>query len=254
VVLGPGWEPWFRVATTVTERGVPPGTPNRAVWCLIAAMVAAKDAAPWARTLARLTGHVRCADCGRVWEVADAGAIGPGVSGPVSRLAAVPLPDGRTLLAGVDDASGLAWWDAAVTGERSTMAPRADKLATVGHERIVAAAGAGLLPDARSPVLLADGNGTVSLWETFGVRLCDPLPPDPAHVPVVAVAALVRPDRGLVVATISTQARNLRVWELATDATALIGLDARPRSLVAVGSRLAIGHDEGVIVLDADPS
>ena len=38
-------------------------------------------------------------------------------------------------------------------------------------------------------ILLADRDGTVSMWVPFGVRLSDPLPPDPAHYDVVAVAA-----------------------------------------------------------------
>jgi hypothetical protein len=31
--------------------------------------------------------------------------------------------------------------------------------------------------------------GTVSMWEPFGIPRSDPLPPDPAHYDVVAVAA-----------------------------------------------------------------
>jgi hypothetical protein len=73
-VLGPGWDSFFATAGQVAAAGVPPHAPPGAVWCLVAAMVATRlaDAAPWARTLARLAGHVRCLNCGKVWAIADA--------------------------------------------------------------------------------------------------------------------------------------------------------------------------------------
>jgi hypothetical protein len=72
------------------------------------------------------------------------------------------------------------WSPIAVSGERSSMAPKSEYLHANGHRHIVAvcpARGLGY----RKPILLADRNGTVSMWETFGVRLRDPLPPDPRH-------------------------------------------------------------------------
>jgi hypothetical protein len=73
------------------------------------------------------------------------------------------------------------------------MAPTPDRLHAIGHSRIIAV---GPVSDlGLRTILLADRDGTVSMWVPFGVRLSDPLPPDPAHYDVVAVAASV----GLVV-------------------------------------------------------
>ena len=97
----------------------------------------------------------------------------------------------------------------------------------------------------RWPVLLADRDGLVSLWETFGVRLSDPLPPDPAHREVVGITALPAADAGIVVATASRADRNLRIWEPLGGITALVPLDVIPRCLFNVGDALLIGHDDG---------
>ena len=84
-VLGPGWDGVFDTARRVALAGVPPQAPPRVVWCLVAAMVATRSeaSAPWARTLARLAGHVRCPGCDRVWAIADAMGGGAGAE-PVS--------------------------------------------------------------------------------------------------------------------------------------------------------------------------
>ncbi|MEV4756252.1 WD40 repeat domain-containing protein [Micromonospora sp. NPDC049559] len=453
-VLGPGWDGLFRVAGAVATAGVPAGTPTPAVWCLVAAMVAVRGAAPWARTLARLAGHFRCGECDRTWPLGDlvgedldaspvdanrldpatvaddsgfrpapvgppATAPAPGVRpswrapraagpvdalaaltlpdgrhvlaaagpdgvlwrwdladgtplgeqpaggiGPVSGLVPVPLPDGSVLLAGADGSGAPRWWDAAtgrplaapatgdgvpvlsvaavpmpperggagdtwlgrlrdgrtvlvtgdaagavrlwdpatrrelgelfrrpgqpvvgmavidvsdrppwsggevvtvhgdrtvdvwssaaVTGERTGMAPDERRLAALGHEHLVAAAWPRGLAGYREPVLLADRNGTVSLWESFGVRLGDPLPADPAHADVRAVAALARPGGGLVVATVSGADRNLRLWEPATGGVRLVPLEEAPRCLLGIDSTLVVGHDAGLLTLTLD--
>lgn len=70
--LGPGWDGFLSTARRVALAGVPEHATASAVWCLIAAMVATRSAAaPWARTLARLAGHVRCHGCDKVWAIAD---------------------------------------------------------------------------------------------------------------------------------------------------------------------------------------
>lgn len=58
--LLPGFD---AAARAVAAAGLPADAPMRAVWCLVAALVAAKGALPWARTLLRLTGHFRCGQC-----------------------------------------------------------------------------------------------------------------------------------------------------------------------------------------------
>jgi hypothetical protein len=70
-VLGPGWGRFLGTAGRVALAGVPAHASRSAVWCLVAGMVATRSAAsvPWARTLARLTGHIRCLGCGSVWAV-----------------------------------------------------------------------------------------------------------------------------------------------------------------------------------------
>jgi hypothetical protein len=477
-VLGPGWAGFFDTAWRVAVAGVPGHASSAAVWCLVAAMVAASSgaAAPWARTLARLTGHVRCLECDRVWAIADAmregagadpadvtddvsgpypglqgvlfemagdpasgrvrggsipaatvadgitgfraapgrelragqaavrtlwrvdgGAVNalarvagqpavvaaagsdgvrlldaasgslarPVLAGPAAAVASLVLPDGGAVIAAVGEEGSLQWWDAlagsplggavitgpapvlslapvrmparpdprtaghlaglwdgrlmlaasdadgtiqlwdpvaraplaklfrragqpvtsmtavdpagdpprngttlvavhdglivdvwssaAVHGNRSEMAPQR-KLAAAGHRRIAAAAASPAGLGRRKPVLLADRNGTVSTWETFGVRLSDPLLPDPAHREVIGIAVLPAVGGGIAVATASQADRNLRIWEPLRGATTLVPLDVQPHCLLTVGDALLIGHDEGTLALSLTSS
>ena len=87
-VLGPGWDGFFDVARQVAESGVPPRTASSPVWCLVAAMVATRSAADWARTLARVSGHFRCLECDEVWAIAD--IIGGQGRGEAVDAAAIP--------------------------------------------------------------------------------------------------------------------------------------------------------------------
>jgi hypothetical protein len=77
--------------------------------------------------------------------------------------------------------------------------PEKRKLAAVGHSHIIGAAASPRQLGYRQPVLLADRNGTVSMWETFGVRLSDPLPPDSVHREVIGIAVLPRTGDGIAV-------------------------------------------------------
>jgi hypothetical protein len=65
--LLPGFD---AAARAVADAGLPANAPMRAVWCQVAAMVAATGAVPWARTLLRLTGHFRCSKCQSVLPIA----------------------------------------------------------------------------------------------------------------------------------------------------------------------------------------
>jgi hypothetical protein len=454
-VLGPGWDGFFEVATAVARAGVPAGTPNRAVWCLVAAMVAVQGEHAWARTLARLVGYLRCEECDEVWPLADAvgevpasepadvadldeatvadfagfkpapvtGHVEPVTAeglrvepawqvdaGPVRIVAAVPvgdrtvlaaggadgtvrlfdpdsgdpvsdpfrcrvgavtclaavvLPDGSAVLAVGGEAPALDWWDLAagrplgepvptgagpvlamatlvmpaenspvatwqpnwltplrdgrqvlatgdtggavllwdaagreplgeafrregtpvvamtaldhrdastwsggglvtvygdrtvdvwnsphVHGKRATERPTEKALAKVGYEHLVAAAPAAPPAGRPMPVLLADRDGTVSVWGTVGVRFGDPLPADPEHRPVLAVASLELPGGRTVVATLAGGATpGLRLWEPVTGGARSVALDVNPRALAVVGDRLAVGHDAGLLAL-----
>src|SRR5262249_37338069 len=94
----------------------------------------------------------------------------------------------------------------------------------------------------RNPILLADRDGTVSMWEPVGVRLSDPLPPDPAHYEVVAVAA----STGLVV-TAGRASRNLRIWQPLSGKVSLVPLAFAPEWLTFTGTALTAGHADGAV-------
>jgi len=469
--LGPGWEDALEAAAWIAAHGVPAATARAAVWGLVSAMVATTSAraAPWARTLARLAGHVRCLDCGSVWVIADvmgdgAGAepvdlvdeatavaqtelftvdtsarsretqsgdrvsptsvadaiagfpIAPGrrlarvevpaqvrwrtdigavralgtvagqpsiivagtddvatvwdvrsgsrvgvpLPGPALSLASLPLPDHRTVIVTASDDGSLRWWDAAtaeplgtpttnaspvlslaavfmapnpiprtvdwlrelrdnrtmlavgdaggavtlwdpvtrtpvrtllqrtgqpvacmttvessnvsrpddldlvavcdgrivevwpttaVHGQPSTMAPDLRKIAAIGHQRILGAAASPRRLGGRKPLLLADRNGTVSMWETFGIRLGDPLPPDPAHREVAGMVAWPDQDGDITVATASRTDRNLRLWHPLRAEVAFVALDDEPLCLLHSDGALVVGHDRGLTVV-----
>ena len=156
---------------------------------------------------------------------------------------------GTDLVAVYDDLLVDVWPTGSVHGNLSTMAPGAAKLAAVGHRHIT---GAGVSPRRlgyRQPVLLADRNGTVSMWETFGIRLSDPLLPDPAHREVTGIAVLSGTGNGVAVVTASRADCNLRIWEPQHGSAALLPLSIRPRCLLNVGDALIIGHDDGLLAL-----
>jgi hypothetical protein len=143
------------------------------------------------------------------------------------------------------------WGSAAVHGDRSTMAPGSAGLAATGHEHIIGAVVAPRRLGHRAPVLLADRNGTVSMWETFGVRLTDPLPPDPQHRDVIGIAALPF-ERRIAVVTVSRADRTLRIWDPVRGSARLVPLDVHPRCVAAVGHTIAIGHDDGLLAVDIE--
>jgi hypothetical protein len=133
------------------------------------------------------------------------------------------------------------WSPIAVSGERSSMAPKAQYLHANGHRDIVAVCAATGL-GYRKPILLADRNGTVSMWETFGVRLGDPLPPDPRHREVFAIAA----SAGFIV-TASLADANLRIWQPSSNICTLVPLQAAPQWLTFTGYILTVGLTTGPV-------
>lgn len=167
---------------------------------------------------------------------------------PVVSLTTAEFGDGPELIAVYGDLGIDVWTPRAVHGNPSGMAPEAGRLEAAGHRSLVGVA----VPPGdlayRKPILLADRDGTVSLWETFGVRLNDPLPRDPAYDEVVGIVALPAPD-GFTVVTASRSAPGLRVWNPQVGGVAVVPLDVRPRCLAAAGETVLIGHDEGLLAL-----
>jgi len=141
------------------------------------------------------------------------------------------------------------WESGSVHGRLSTMAPGVAKLAAAGHRHITGASASPRRLGHRQPVLLADRNGTVSMWETFGIRLSDPLPPDPAHREVTGIAVLPGAGNGITVVTASRADCNLRIWEPQRGSVALLPLSVRPRFLLNANDALLIGHDDGLTAI-----
>jgi WD40 repeat protein len=199
----------------------------------------------------------------RLWDPVGRTVLGElfGRAGqPVTGMTVVSASDeapasGPSLVTAYGDRTVDVWSSAAVTGERSTMAPAEEKLAAAGHEQVAMVAAAPGSMGSRSPILLGDRNGAVSLWETFGVRLTDPLRPEGDHENV-AMAALALPDGRLVAATASAATAggaSLRLWDLTTGGVQVTPLDVVPRCLTAIGSQLAVGHDTGVLMVSIQP-
>jgi hypothetical protein len=148
--------------------------------------------------------------------------------------------EARDLVIVYGDLTVDVWSPDAVHGERSDMAPAPDRLHAVGHSRIVAVCPV-TDPGPRT-ILLADRDGTVSMWVPFGVRLSDPLPPDPAHYDVVAVVA----SAGLVV-TAGRASSNLRIWQPLSGKVSLVPLAFAPEWLTFTGTTLTAGNADGVV-------
>jgi WD40 repeat protein len=160
--------------------------------------------------------------------------------GPGGGLELVVVHDGKTI---------DVWQTASVHGGPSTMAPDARKLAVVGHRNIIGAAAAAHPIGRDRPILLADRNGLVSMWKTYGIRLNDPLPPDPNHRDVVGITAMPTEADEFTVVTASHTNRNLRLWRPSRDTLAFVDLDVEPLCLLHAGEILVVGHDRGLIGL-----
>jgi hypothetical protein len=90
------------------------------------------------------------------------------------------------------------------------------KLAAAGHWRLIDVAVSPRRLGHRKPVLLAVRNGTVSMWETFGIRLGDPFRPTRRPARLSGIVALPGPDYGITVVTASRAEPSLRIWDRCT--------------------------------------
>ena len=158
-------------------------------------------------------------------------------------VAAVPLPDGRTLLATGSDERTVQLWDPA------TGTPVGDPL--TGHTKSVLAVAAVLLPDGRT--LLATGSGrdaTVRLWDPATGTPCR-RPADRPHQVRVGGGGRAAARRRTLLATGSVD-QTVRLWD-PTDGAGLkrlpVGRD-RQSYQPAWRRRLAVALDGGLLVLD----
>ena len=156
---------------------------------------------------------------------------------------------GTDLVAVYDDLLADVRQSGSVHSNLSTMAPGTGRLAAAGHGHITGAAVSPSRLGYRQPVLLADRNGTVSMRETFGTRLTDSLPPDPAHREVTGITVLPGTGGGITVVTASQADCNLRIWEPPRGSATLLPLGIRPRCLPKAGDALVTGHDDGLLSL-----
>jgi WD40 repeat protein len=146
--------------------------------------------------------------------------IVPAHTGPAHSVTAVPLPDGRTLLASGGDDTTVRLWDPL------TARPASDPL--TGHTGPVRALAAVPLPDGRT--LLASSGETDSIFDKEMMRVWDPLTGEPLVGPTgltsemnsffqtTGLAPVPLLDTRTLLATTGTfVGYQLRLWDAATD-------------------------------------
>jgi hypothetical protein len=207
----------------------------------------------------------------RLWDPATRGPVAelfqregsPVVAMATANYVSQPSWDGSDLITVYGDLTVDVWNVNAVHGKRSTMAPEPGPLAAAGHEQLIGIAISPRPLGFRKPFLLADRNGTVSIWETFGVRLTDPLPADPAHTGVIGIVALPNGDDSILAITASRDHPALRIWNPQAGTVNLFPLPVTPRCLLATdsatgdaagGNTILIGHDTGLLALSVTTS
>ena len=151
-----------------------------------------------------------------------------GHTGTVTGVAAVPLPDGRTLLATTSNDRTVRLWDP------TTATPVGKPL--TGHTDTVTGVAAVPLPDGRTLLATTSNDRTVRLWDpTTATPVGKPLT---GHTDTVtAVAAVPLPDGRTLLATTSND-RTVRLWD--------------PTTATPVGKPLT-GHTDTVTAVAAVP-
>jgi WD40 repeat protein len=182
-----------------------------------------------------------------LWDLAN----GQPAGGPLTRhrqsvtaLAAVPVDGEETLLATASRDRTIRLWRPS-TGE-VVGAP------LVRHTSRVAALTT-VLPDGGGVLLAsASDDSTVRLWDPVkGRPVGEPLTGH--HGPVTALAS-VTTRNGRVLLASGGRDETVWLWDPATGAALhTLRLGLRPLSLAALGSRLVVGSELGVLALDLDP-
>ncbi|WP_410659519.1 hypothetical protein [Amycolatopsis sp. lyj-112] len=160
---------------------------------------------------------------------------------PVEAIAAVPLPDGRTLLAIAGGGRMVRLLDVA-TGQ-----PVGDLLTT--PTRWVGAVVAVPLPDGRTLLATAGGDATVQLWDpVIGQSVGNPLTGHTSRVR--AMAAVPLSDGRILLATGSEDA-TVRFWDPITQAQLkAIDVEAPVHAVVSLPQgAIAVAMEDGIVVL-----
>jgi hypothetical protein len=169
-----------------------------------------------------------------------------GHTAAVRTLAAVTVPDGRTLLATGSADATVRLWDpttGAQVGEPLT-----------GHTGAVAALATVILPDGRTLLATASRDDTVRVWDpTTGAQVGHPLT---GHTDTVtAIATITLPDGRTLLATGSDD-HTVRLWDPV--AYEPVGVWHLPHPVHAVtglpGAALALAHGYETAVLTVHPT
>jgi WD40 repeat protein len=212
--------------------------PNRHPWVSAVAAVQLPDA-----PVLLATSYYRTV---RLWDPATGKAVRRGLrplrfrhDSPVTAFAAVPLEDGRVLLATCEGiwALKVRLWDAATGTPVGALLAR--------DTRAVAAV---RLPDGRVLLATGSGDGTVRLWDpATGTPVGDPLT---GHTQgVTAVAEMRMPDGRVLLATGSWD-ETVRLWDLPAGRQ-LHSLPVRDvvQALAVHGNELTVATRAGLLVL-----
>ncbi|WP_406455990.1 hypothetical protein OH768_21585 [Streptomyces sp. NBC_01622] len=175
----------------------------------------------------------------------------------VRSMTALPLPDGRVLLATGGETGAITLWDPATTGRQRR------ELAGPGDRRgEVIGMCAATVPDGRTLLVTATSRGAVRLWDPSTGESVGSL--NPYGSPIRSIAALPISEGHTLIAAADTGGR-VHVWDPAVDDPwergaavqlskhALSDADHRAVTVAAVAAHgrtvLATGDDRGVVML-----
>jgi WD40 repeat protein len=177
----------------------------------------------------------------RVWDILTGSPTGRpmvGHSGPVSTLAIFTGPDGHSLLASGGADSTVRVWDLV---SRTQIGP---PLAGVGSVHALTVVPG---PGGRPWLAAAGARGLVRVWDALtGVEMGDPV----AHPGGVSALTAVSDASGHTFLVSGGHGGTVRLWDPAAPAMRMdIRLDIAVFAVTAMGSDLAVGTAEGLVVV-----